>query len=241
VSGVLAAIAGFLVEPVSSVEPNESPPGVQPDRAWTGAGRPAVAVAGLAPRCGTTTVARALAAELALRDPGGVAVASTDAIAGGGIPLGTATAGRLARALSRALPVDTRPAGRICLSASGAPDAAALVDFARDLAPLVLDVSDPSGTASVASLVDAVVLVGAPDVEPALATVLSDSLRRVGPEPIVVLNRDRDRDGAGHWPGRCALTLPDSRLGAHLALAGREPRGDLGRAIAQLADLVTDV
>ena len=33
-----------------------------------------------------------------------------------------------------------------------------------------------------------------------------------------------------------ALRLPDARMGAQLALSGREPRGDLGRAIAALAD-----
>jgi hypothetical protein len=34
-----------------------------------------------------------------------------------------------------------------------------------------------------------------------------------------------------------ALALPNSTLGAQLALGGREARGDLGRAIAELADL----
>jgi hypothetical protein len=53
---------------------------------------------------------------------------------------------------------------------------------------------------------------------------------RVGPAPIVVLNR------APH-DQRGALALPNSPLGARLALGGREPRGELGRAIAELADL----
>jgi hypothetical protein len=244
VSGVLAAIAGFLVEPVASAEPSSGAmtPGAefttgQAASAWTRAARPAVAVAGLAPRCGATTVGRALAAELALRDSGGAAVVSADAIAGGGVPLGTAPASRLARALPRSLPVETRATGRICLAAPGASELAALVELSRELAPLVLDVPDPSQIASAASLVDAVVLVGLPRVEPALAGVLAESLRRVGPEPIVVVNRARDE--ADRWAERCALTLPDSRVGARLALAGREPRGDLGRAVARLADLVS--
>jgi hypothetical protein len=38
-------------------------------------------------------------------------------------------------------------------------------------------------------------------------------------------------------PRRTPHRLPDSRMGAQLALGGREPRGELGRAIAELADL----
>ena len=233
-SGLLSAVAGFLVEPAG---PAPAVAG-QVDSAWTATTRPAVAVAGLAPRCGTTTVARALAAELALRDPDGVAIVSAEAIAGGGIPLGTPAAGRLGRAVQRSLPSQTRAVGRICLTAAAA-DHARLVDAAGDLAPLVLDVADPGQTAVTASLVDAVVLVAAPPVEPALAAVLSDSLARVGPEPVVVLNRDRGADE--RWDGRCAVRLPEARMGGQLALAGREARGELGRAVARLADLLVAV
>jgi len=230
--GVLAAVAGLLVEPVEPVAPDRG----QAEHGWTGTARPVVAVAGLGPRCGTTTVARALAAELALRDPDGAAVVSATGIASGGIPLGTAAAGRLGRALARSLPARTRAVGRVCLAEYGPAGEAELAAAARDLAPLVLDVEDPAATARSASLVDAVVLVGGPAVEPALAAVLGGSLVRVGPEPVVVLNRDRDVEP--RWESRCALRLPESRMGAQLALAGREARGDLGRAVARLADLV---
>lgn len=229
--GLLSAVADFLVEPIDPPGPAAEPG----DRGWTGLARPAVAVAGLAARCGTTTVARALAAELALRDPGGAAIVSAEAIAGGGIPLGTPAAGRLGRAVQRSLRSQTRAVGRICLAAAG-PDDASLIEVARDLAPLVLDVTDSRQAAVAASLVDAVVLVGAPSVEPALAAVLGGSLGRLGPEPLIVLNRDRG-DG-GPWEGRCALRLPEARMGGQLALAGREARGELGRAVAKLADLV---
>jgi hypothetical protein len=51
--------------------------------------------------------------------------------------------------------------------------------------------------------------------------------------PIVVLNR------APHdQPGLFAL--PNSPLGARLALGGREARGELGRAVAELADLLEE-
>jgi hypothetical protein len=227
---VLAAVADFLVEPV---EPTAGDAYAEPDR--TAAARPVVAVAALAPRCGTTTIARALAAELALRDDGAAAIVTSDGIAGGGIPLGTPAAGRLGRAVQRALPCRVRAVGRLCLTVAG-PDPAPLVDSARDLAPLVLDVGEPSQAAVAASLADAVVLVAGPAVEPTLATVVAQSLCRIGPEPVVVLGRDRDSDA--RWDDRCALRLPEARMGAQLALAGREARGELGRAIARLADLV---
>jgi len=229
--GLLAAVADFLIEPAEPAAPVEG----QLDRAWTDFAQPVFAVVGLAPRCGATTLARALAAELALRDRGGAAIVSAETVAGGGIPLGTPAAGRLGRAVQRSLPSQTRAVGRLCLTASG-PNQARLVDAARDLAPLVLDVADSGQTAVAASLVDAVVIVGGPACEPSLAAVLSPSLGRVGPDPVVVLNRDRD--GEPRWEGRCALRLPESRMGAQLALAGREARGELGRAVTRLADLL---
>jgi len=227
----MSAVADFLVEPL---EPS-APSGAEAELGWTRMARPVVAVAGLAPRCGTTTVARALAAELALRDDGGAAIVSAEAVSGGGIPLGTPAAGRLGRAVQRSLPSQTRAVGRICLTVADRDDAT-LVDAARDLAPLVLDVGEPARISVAASLVDAIVLVGGSATEPALAAVLAESLCRIGPEPLVVLNRDRDADE--RWEGRCALRLPDARMGAQLALAGREARGELGRAVARLADLV---
>lgn len=230
-SGLLSAVAGLLVEPAEPAQPVAG----LPDRAWTATARPAIAVAGLAPRCGTTTVARALAAELALRDPEGAAIVSAEAIAGGGIPLGTPAAGRLGRAVQRSLPSQTRAVGRICLTAAGG-DQARLVEAAQELAPLVLDVADAGQTTVAVSLVDVVVLVGTPAVEPSLAAVLSDSLARIGPEPIVVLNRDREADEG--WEGRCAVRVPEARMGGQLALAGREARGEMGRAVARLADLL---
>jgi hypothetical protein len=54
---------------------------------------------------------------------------------------------------------------------------------------------------------------------------------RVGPTPVVVLNRaPHDQPGL--------FTLPNSPMGARLALGGREARGALGRAIGELADLL---
>jgi hypothetical protein len=113
----------------------------------------------------------------------------------------------------------------------------AVVDSAHGVAPLVIDVVDPAEASLVASLADAVVLVATPGVEPALAAVVGDSLRRVGPEPLVALNRQVDESDE-HWRGRYAVGLPELRLGARLAASGREASGGLGRAVAGLVDLL---
>jgi hypothetical protein len=248
VATVLAAASSWLLEPAEPVvEPIvETPP----------LPRPVIAVFGLARGCGATVVSRALAAELATRDVDGSAAVHCDARAAG-IPLATHAAGRLARALEGVPHADTRAVGRLCLVGGAEPEA--LVAVTRHVAPLVLDagwtsLGDPS-----ASLADRAVVVGTASVEPALASVAADCLARLGHEPIVVLNRaravegplrDAERAGAEPalvarrpdraWPTLDVHRLPESRMGAQLALGGREPRGDLGRAIARLADLCED-
>jgi hypothetical protein len=234
----LAAAGAWLLEPA---EPARGPVASAPAPP-----RPVVAVFGLARGCGATVVARALAAELASRDAQGAAAVHCEARAAG-IPLATQAASRLARQLAEVPGADTRAVGRLCLV--GGAEQGALADTARHFAPLVLDAGATSLGGVPAALADEVVLVGSPVTEPALATVAADCLSRVGHEPIVVLNRVRPprpqaadepaSDGAGAsdaWSQRVAHTLPDSRMGAQLALGGREPRGELGRAIAELAD-----
>jgi len=208
------------------VEPAEAHP--EPARARI-RDRPVVAVVGLGPRSGATTLARALATELAARDAAGACAVT--AAAGAVRSLGTPGAGRLARALASA--GHTRTCGRLCLV--DAPDRPALADMARGLAPLVFDVGDPRDAAPAAALADRVVLVGGPRVEPALAGAVAASLARVGPRPLVVASRPREDSG---WTGKMEIAIPHSRLGAQWALAGREPLGDFGRAIVALADLL---
>lgn len=223
VASALAAATAWLIEPVEPAPPELERTPLE--------ARPVVAVVGLAERCGATTVARALAAELAARDPAG-ACAVTSTGAGGAIPLGLPAASRLARVLSAPAHASARSCGRLCLVESA--DRAGLADAARYLAPLVLDVEDTADAAAAAALSDRVLLVASPATEPALAALIGESLRRTGPDPIAVLNRpgpDPER-----WAGRATIEFPESRLGARLALAGREPGGRLGRAVAQLAD-----
>lgn len=222
----LARAESWLLEPVD-VEAAERPPTISL--------RPAIAVVALAPRIGTTTVARALATELAGRDPAGAA-ACTGAWAGP-LGLGGPASGRLARAIGTAGGRRLRSAGRICLVDGGDP--VELADALRPLAPLVLDVAhgEPAGIAL--SLADHVALVASPAVEPSLAEVAGASMGRIGPAPATVLNR---ADSAGdeeldRWAERADYALDDSRVGARLVLAGRDPRGALGADVQRLADM----
>jgi hypothetical protein len=226
----LAGAGAWLLEPAEPAgEPMLSAPGPL---------RPVVAVFGLARRCGATVVARALAAELAGRDPHGAAAVHCEARATG-IPLATHAASRLTRRLGEVPGADARAVGRLCLV--GGAEAGALADTARHFAPLVLDAGTTSLGGVPAAVADQVVVVGHPSIEPALARVAADFLARLGHEPIVVLNRAREPElgegdeRAAGWARHGGHVLPDSRMGAQLALGGREPRGDLGRAIAELA------
>jgi hypothetical protein len=226
--GVLAAavarVESFLLEPAEPVAAKHEPPAVAPPR-------PVVAVFGLARRCGATVIARALAAELAGRDP---AAAAAVASAGprGGIPIATPAAGRLAESLADVPGATATAVGRLCLVEGAEPPA--LADVARHHAPLVLDAGNRAVEDLAASVADRVVLVAAPSTQPALARVAAACVRRAGREPLIVMNRAEANAEADPVP---ALALPESRMGAQLALGGRLARGELGRAVAALADL----
>ena len=229
VSSALAAAGSFLLEPAAA-EPDvlsPSPSGL----------RPVVAVFGLARGCGVTVVSRALGAELAGRDAAGAAAVHCDARAAG-IPLATQAAARLARALADVPGADTRAVGRLCLVADA--ERSVLADTARHFAPLLLDAGSTSLGGAPAALADRVIVVATASTEPALASVAAECLGRLGHEPIVVLNRTSsgqpDAPPSG-WEDRAALRLPESRMGAQLAQGGREPRGELGNAVAELADM----
>ena len=181
--------------------------------------RPVIAVVGVRGRCGTTTVARALAAELASRDPGGAAAVTAAPAGGGGIPLGLPAAARLARTLAPVSGGSSRACGRLCL-VPGA-DRVRLADATRYIAPLVIDVDDPADAGAAVALAGAAVVLGAPGAEPSLAVAVAETLERVGPRPVVAVNRAPEPER--RWEEVAAVRLPDARVGAHLALAGREP------------------
>jgi hypothetical protein len=221
-AAALTAARAWLLEPAEPRSPEQTAPALP---------RPVIAVFGLARGCGVTMVARALAAELAARDGCGTAAVSAHG-GGGAIPLASGAAFRLARLLADVPGADVRAVGRLCL-VRGADDAAR-ADAARHFAPLVIDAGSAAIGGAPAALADSVVLVAPRRSEPALAALAADCIARVGPPPIVVLNRAR---ADPRWRPQATLTLPDARAGAQLALAGREARGALGAAVAQLADL----
>ncbi len=217
-----AAVESFLLEPAVPLPASDAAEPVER--------RPVVCVFGLAGGCGATVVARALAAELAVRDPGGTAAVHCDARPVG-IPLATHAATRLARVLEDLPRADPRAVGRLCLV--GGADPLRVADTARHHAPLVIDAGSDALGGAPASLADRTVIVTTQTIEPALVRVAADCIARVAPTPVVVLNR------APHdQPGLFAL--PNSPLGARLALGGREARGELGRAIAELVDLLEE-
>ena len=196
---------------------------------------PVVAVFGLAARCGATTVARGLGAELAGRsDDGACAVSGSGAA--GAIPLGTPAAARLARALAELAPGRPRASGRLCLLE--ADDPLGLADLARGLAPLVLDAGRAPGGAH-ASVADRVVLVAGPAVEPSLALAVAVTVSRVASRPLVVLNRPRrSGDGADRWAEAADLVAARvahrraARHGRPRAARGLRPgRGRAGRPV----------
>jgi hypothetical protein len=85
-----------------------------------------------------------------------------------------------------------------------------------------------------APLVDRVVLVASPSLEPALAAAVGETIAAAAAPPVVAVNRAPDH---GPWLVAADVLVPDTPVGARLALAGREARGWLGRSVQQLADL----
>jgi hypothetical protein len=217
VTAWLAKAEAWLLDPAApapELSPaREAPPPEPP-------ARPVVAVVGLARGCGATTVARAVAVELALRDPAGASIVASEAVSPVAPP--SPAAARLARLLVALGWGPVRRAGRLCLlDGSGFPPGVLP-------APLVVDAGRHG-----AGVADRTVLVAGPGAEPALAVVASAAFERSGRAPAVVANRIEDE---ARWESIGALVAGESRVGAALARAGREPRGRLGAAVRELAD-----
>lgn len=190
---------------------------------------PLVGVVGLARRCGATTIARALAAELASRNGGAAVVASPARPAV--VALGSsAPAARLAESLAQL--GERRAAGRLCLATCA--DADVLATVTREVAPAVMEVEPGCPALEAARVLDRILLVASPALEPALAAAVAETIAAVAEPPIVAVNRATDH---GPWLVNADVLVPDSRVGARLALSGREPRGWLGKAVEQLADV----
>jgi hypothetical protein len=220
----LARVEEWLLDPAeradgASAQP--APPASDP---------PIVAVVPLAARCGSTTVARALAATLAARSTLGAAIVAGPS---GSVALSLSTPGatRLGRSVGDWIDAPHRVSGRLCLVDADARMARAAA--LRSQCALVIDVPHGADASEPAALADAIVLVAGADTEPALAAVVGAALAGAGPEPLVVVSRP---DAESVWLGRADFELLDARLSSRIALAGREPPGVLGAAIAALAE-----
>jgi len=223
VSNLLRRAGEWLVE-ASPEAAAARPLAVVPPRSF-----PLVGVVGLARRCGATTVARALAAELASRHGGAAVVASPARPAV--VPLGSSgPATHLAETLAQL--DERRASGRLCLAAC--TDAELLAAATREIAPAVMEVEPGCAALDAARVLDRILLIASPRLEPALAAAVAETIAAVGEPPVVAVNRACDQ---GPWLVHADVLVPDSRVGARLALAGRPARGWLGRAVGQLADL----
>jgi hypothetical protein len=205
----LARLGEWLVEPASAPTfPDQgriSP--LTPER-----DRPVVAVVALAPGCGGTTLARALAAVLARQDHGGAAiVAASDA------PAGSRLATRGATRLAARLGLAAHASGRLCFTAQEFHPA-----LAR-LAPVVFETTAPAPRAQLT------ILIAPGDGEPALTELAA----RAHTKPLTIATHTADQ---ARWQDRAFLLLPQSRTSARLAAAGWEPRGAYAAAVARLAE-----
>jgi hypothetical protein len=226
-AAALARAEAWLLEPPL---PRAAAPGPPP-----AAPRPVVAVRGLARGCGASTVARALAASLARRDPTGAAVV-IGGPSGAGPRLAVPAALGLARTLAAAGCEGPRASGRVCLVADAQPLEVAV--RAADT-PIVIDVGHASPPAEGLGHADLVVLVASPRVEEALVVAVETSLAAADHRGQVVLNRVEPEDLAApgaDLPTNDPLVIAESRIAAQLALACREPRGPFATPIAALAE-----
>lgn len=204
---------GFLIEPVER--------SASSSRALTDG--LVVTVIGMAPGCGTTTVARLLALALAERSDGSAAVVVSSERLGGWGSLGAG--GRLARKLGVG-----SAGGRGRLAFLPPDELRSAVDQSRGLAPVVAEVGYGANWAIAASLADLCVLVAGADADSALLTLVAGEVMAVGAAPLVVLNRVES--GA-----EVDVLLPDAGLAARLARAGVRPTGPLWAGGSSLGDL----
>lgn len=228
-SGWLAALAAqasaYVFEPAApplEPEPLELEP------------YPVVAVVSAAPRCGASTVARLLAAELATRAEGSALLALPHAVRRTGPPSRPAI--RLATALAGAVRV--QPCGRLCVAPVGVAGPEALRErlstvaaAARYLAPVVIDLPPDGSGVAVAGVADRTVVVGRADGEPALLAAVASIL---GPGVVRVVTRGDDP------ADRADFAIGESRLAGHAAALGSRAVGSVGADIVSLADALLE-
>jgi hypothetical protein len=226
-AAALARAEAWLLEPPEQDALSPAPPSHPV--------RPVVAVRGLGPDCGATTVARALAVALARGDPSGAA-AVVGGLGAAGPRMANPACARLARRLAGMGYETIRTVGRLCILGGCEP----LPPIAAERpCPVVVDVAHGAPPAEGLGVADQVILVGSPEIDSALAVAVGTSLARAGHGADLVLNRVADpaevhAEAAGF--GAAVAVIGESRLAAQLALACRGPRGPLAEPIADLAE-----
>jgi hypothetical protein len=227
-SALVAQVSDYVFEEIEeTVAPQPAPPLPQP----------VFAVVAAAPRAGASTVARLLAAEMAVRSDGSAIVFGPHPRRRAAPPSRAAI--RLATGLTGI--ADAQPRGRLCVVGTDPrADArdparcdsgwAELIQAARYLAPVVLDLPADGSAAGVAEIADRVVVIAPGSGEPALLDAVASV---VGGDSVKLVNRVAE---PGAWSGRADVLLSDSRLGARAAALGTRALGSLGSEIAGLAD-----
>lgn len=216
-ASMAAQVAAYVLEPIEETV-GAGPVALEPF--------PVVAVVSAARRSGATSVARMLGAELALRyDAAAVLVSDR--------PRRPAPPSRRAVRLATAMvgAADVRAVGRLCIATGGA-EREVVARAARYLAPVVIDVPPDGSAPSVAQAADQLVVVASAAQEPALLDAVALVLGRPA---IKVANRVVEPLA---WEPRVDLCIPDARLGVRASALGTRSSGPLGRAIADLADLI---
>jgi hypothetical protein len=214
----------FLLEPTVALD---SAP--MPDAALSRACRDVqVIVTATSRGSGATTVARALAQALVLPGARAGHLVSLQPAPGGARSPSGVSAWEVPPALADPTEI-AQYGGTLTRLARGAGAAAVVWDVRAD------DVPRAAGAIAAG---DAVVCVADGSAEPALCALVGDMLgERFGVRVLVAANRVRDQD---EWSGRCAVALPESRLGAMRVARGRPPGGALGTAIGRLAALLEE-
>jgi len=214
-TALVAQVEEFVFETVEGeVEPAPVP--LEP--------QPVVAIVSAARKSGASTLARLLAAEMAARTGGAALVTSPTQPRRPAPPSRAAI--RLATALTGA--AEPQPLGRLCIA--GARELEKVVNAARYLAPVVLDLPPDGFAAASIAVADRVAVVAGASAEPPLLDAVA---MVIAGDPIRIVNRVADSSG---WIGHADLLLPESKLGARAAAIGVRARGPLGSAIADLAD-----
>jgi hypothetical protein len=219
-AAVLARAQSFLLEPAAAppAEIAETPPPVHYPLQ--------VAVIGLSRRSGATLVARGLAQALIARGR-----ADTHVLSFAGedserpARLGPVTGWEIPLALREPSEVAEYGAtvGRL-----GGPAATLVWDFSA---------ADSERAAEALRASDRVVAVASAGAEPALAALVCSMLAERAGSVLLAANRVREPE---LWAGRCAVILPESRLGVLSLAHGRLPGGELGTALRRLTAAVEE-